>query len=161
MRLIRNWGNSLLVLVAGLFSGAAHADAQVMNTFAALAKGDLVWNSIEKTDLGGQPMYWRSFESPGKMLVVASALGKFSGVFQRALILQGKILLSGVSGHRHWVAELTTAGPGVQGVVSMLYLGNNETRPVGDSGLGWLDELAQQHFGHSVQTRLNSATQRI
>ena len=161
MRLIRNWGHGLLALVACFGHGHARADALVMKTFAALAKEDLVWSDIEHSSLGGQPMYWRAFESPKKMLVVASDLGEFSGVFQRALMLQGKVLLSGVSGPRHWVAELTATRQGVSGVVSMLYLGEHSVHPAGGIDLNWLDDLAQQHFGHSVQTHLNSATQRI
>ena len=161
MRLIRNIATAVFLFVASVSSSTAKAGADILRTFAALAKGDLVWGALEQTSIGGQPLYWRTFESPEKLLVVASGLSEFAGVFQRALMIQGKVLLSGVVRGQHWVAELTPADGGVRGVVSMLYLVAPVAQGALSGDLAWLDDLAQLHFSHAERGAGQVTTQRI
>ena len=161
MRLARNLATVIFMICVAISSSPAKAGADVFQMFAALAKGKLVWGALEQVSIGGQPLYWRSFESPEKLMVVAAGLAEFSGIFQRAVMVQGKVLLSGVVRGQHWVAELAGVDGGVSGVVSMLYL----VAPVAQAGppddLAWLDDLAQRHFVHAGQSAGQSAVQRI
>jgi hypothetical protein len=161
MRLMRNFATVAFLFVTAVSSSPAKAGADILQTFAMLAKGDLVWGALEQTSIGGQPLYWRTFESPEKLLVVASGLSEFAGVFQRALMIQGKVLLSGVVRGQHWVAELTPADDGVRGVVSMLYLVAPVAQGALSSDLAWLDDLAQLHFSHAERGVGQATTQRI
>lgn len=161
MRVFRNCLQYLLLAGAAIFVSPACADALAMKTFALLSKADLTWGEMNPVFVAGQPVYWRSFHSPKKLMVVAAGLSEFSGVFQRALLLPGKVLLSGVQEGRHWVAELTSSPQGVNGILSMLPLAPVSGASLADPTLAWMDTLAQQHLGHDTRSSSSSSSQRI
>ena len=161
MRLARKCEMVIFLFIALISSSPARAGTQILHTFAALAKGDLRWGALEQTSIGGQPLYWRAFESPENLMVVAAGLSEFAGVFQRALMIQGKVVLSGVIKGQHWVAELTPLDSGVRGVVSMLYLTARVAPAPFPDELAWLGDLAQEHFAHSEKSFGHTTTQRV
>ncbi len=161
MRFFRNYLQYLLLGGAAIFVSPASADALAMKTFALLSRADLTWGEINPVFVAGQPVYWRSFHSPKKLMVVAAGLSEFSGVFQRALLLPGKVLLSGVQDRRHWVAELTSSPQGVNGILSVLSLAPVSGASLADPTLAWMDTLAQQHLGHDTRSPSGSFSQRL
>lgn len=159
MRWLRGCAHALFFISTVASANPATAGRDVMESFAMLAKGDLIWEAPQRMLIGGQPAYWRAFQSPKKLMVVAAGLSEFSGVFQRALMLHGKVLLSGVEGDRHWVAELTSAHDGVTGILSMLPLSPVRAMSQTASDLNWLDTIARQHAEYETNER--SVVQRV
>jgi len=113
---------------------------------AALEAPGLVWDSGQSMQLSGVPVYVRPFSSMRRPADVAQALSAKTGVFQRILVAQRKILLSGLDDGWHWLAHIESDERGTQGYVSMLGLAVDAS----DRGPmpAWLPPQADRLFSH-------------
>ncbi len=161
MRYLRRLARLAFLGCSLLAATPLQAGADVMRVFSKLAAGNLAWETLEHTTLAGQPLYWRSFESGDKLLVVAAQLSQFSGVFQRALVLDNKVLLSGNMSHQHWLADLTATPTGVKGVVSMMLLSGVVRHESGPQALAWLNQFARQRHHQVMHSAQAMVTQQV
>lgn len=139
----------------------AQAGADVMRVFERLAAPDMVWEPIEQSTLGGQPVYWRMFSVAGPLMEVAARLSQFSSVFQRALVLRHKVVLSGVAGRKHWVADLTTTPDGIKGVLSMMLLSGKPSVGQRAAVLPWLSQWAQSRYSQTTHSAMATTTHEV
>src|SRR5690606_9508614 len=95
----------------------------------------------------------RSFTSTLPMLRSAEILVSRSPLFRRAIVFNDRMVLSGMDGRWHWVAELEARGGGSAGLISALDIGDPAARPGTDQAFGavrgCLPPQAQLRFSQS------------
>lgn len=85
--------------------------------YAAAIQWDPSWN----VHSNGQRLSVETFSSRLPPDAVARKLAGLNGTYQRYLVGDGRILLSGLGLGRHWLAEIQGREEGSQGYVSALY----------------------------------------
>lgn len=81
------------------------------------------WRVPQETDLPGVRLRSQMFHSTLALDEAARQMAAFpGGPFDRLVIINGAVLLSGLEGDRHWLAELRGGPGGVSGNVSSLAL---------------------------------------
>ncbi|NYT85852.1 hypothetical protein [Pollutimonas harenae] len=138
------------VILALLFPPAL-AQASVTESLAALTIPGFEWEAQQTMQLSGVPMYVRRFSSNDAVIPAAQALAQHSGLFERILKLNSKVVLSGLRSDWHWLAEVDTSTSGSQGYVSALHVevdGLAQGRYAAKSSFIWLPPQARQQFDH-------------
>jgi len=80
------------------------------------------WQSPQRLHLGGVAIEFAEFSAARSLADMAHALAQANPAFQQLLVMPERMVLSGIDGGRHWLAEIEAAGAGVQGRVSALAL---------------------------------------
>ncbi|OXR49512.1 hypothetical protein PuT2_06835 [Pusillimonas sp. T2] len=157
-RLFMRWAFAGCMLWA---TSPVQAGADIMRVFERLAAPDMVWEPIEQATLGGQPVYWRMFSDAGPLMATAARMSQFPNVFQRALVLRNKVVLSGVAGRKHWVADLTATSEGVKGVLSMMLLSGQSSTQERAAVLPWLSQWAQSRYRQTTHSSMATTTHEV
>ncbi|NYT23630.1 hypothetical protein H0A73_08445 [Alcaligenaceae bacterium] len=82
---------------------------------------NLAWDSAWSVKLNGQLLSVETFTSRLTPDAAAQALARLNGAYERYVVADGRILLSGLADGRHWLAEIHGRSDGAQGYVSALY----------------------------------------
>lgn len=98
----------------------ASGPAALPQGFVPAHVSQLSWQPPQETQIFGLPMSWRGFSSRLPLPQAAQVLAARTGIFQQAMAFRQRIVLSGMQGNKHWVAEIVAAGQGSAGVVSSL-----------------------------------------
>lgn len=81
----------------------------------------IVWDDAWTVTLNGRRLSVETFVSSKPPAAVVKRLAHDDGRYERFLVADGRILLSGVAAGVHWVAEVSGHPDGAQGYVSALY----------------------------------------
>lgn len=87
----------------------------------SLSEAGIRWDDPWRVSANGQELSVETFESPNTVDLVVQELVRANNAYQRYLVADGRILLSGVDGGAHWLAEVRGHAQGAQGYVSALY----------------------------------------
>lgn len=87
----------------------------------ALGAAAIQWDAPWQVRSNGQHLSVETFSSSLPPDVVARELSRRNGAYQRYLVGDGRILLSGIKPGEHWLAEIQGRSAGSQGYVSALY----------------------------------------
>lgn len=115
------------VLLRGLFMISAFLGVSawaggvaVPTGFPGLDASHFSWSAPEGASLNGIPVYWVEFTSKASFLDTARALARHHDRFQKVLVFNGALALTGVRAEWHWLAEIQPAPAGSRGRVSLL-----------------------------------------
>lgn len=86
-----------------------------------LALSDLWWQENHHFSAAGVPLHAREFTTRHEPAALAQAWADTATVFQRMLVLPGRLILSGLEGAWHWLASLEPTEVGTRGTVSVLF----------------------------------------
>lgn len=86
-----------------------------------LCKAEIQWAELWHAQSNGQHMSVEAFTSPLAPDEVARQLVHMNPAYQRFMVADARILLSGVASGAHWVAQIQGDSSGAQGYVSALY----------------------------------------
>lgn len=144
--LVKRWAAAVLVCV----SPAVQAALSAPDRLAALSVPGFTWQPQRAINMSGVPIYIKGFDSPDPLVQAAQALAEHSGLFQRVLKIDDKVVLSGLQADWHWLAEVDAAQPGARGYVSALYVaGADAAGTFGqDPSFAWLPHQAQRQFDY-------------
>lgn len=123
----------------------------------SVCRADIHWDPPWQVSVNGQRLSVESFSSPRSPDVVMRELARSNGAYQRYLVGDGRILLSGVGKGRHWLAEIQGRPQGAQGYVSALYFdsareGETTHEPNSASArLGGVPRLSRAGAGQLLQ----------
>jgi|GEM_PF-6397638 hypothetical protein len=104
VRRVIGWGSCLFILC-----NPAHPRAEIQ------------WDPAWHVTLNGQRISVETFSSTVPVDRVVRNLVANNGVYERYLVADGRMLLTGVRQGKHWVAEVVGAAEGSAGYVSALY----------------------------------------
>lgn len=99
----------------------------------SLCKAQIYWQPPWRVSVNGQAMEVEMFTSRWSPDVVLRALAHGKRSFDRYVVTDGRILLSGTSDGVHWLAEIQSHAEGTHGYVSALYFGRQPEAVVGRS----------------------------
>jgi len=123
------------------------------------------WSEPMEMRLSGVPIVVRRFVAAQPLEQVARSMARHQDRFQRVTTLPGSILLSGVHGGRHWVAQLDAMPGRVQGMVSALPMDFDAPQARGEEIMGflapWLTQNARFVFGHSSREQGHGVVQTV
>lgn len=80
------------------------------------------WQAPQRLHLGGVAIEFAEFSAAQSLADMAHAFAQANPAFQQLLVMPERMVLSGIDGGHHWLAEIEAAGAGVQGRVSALAL---------------------------------------
>lgn len=80
------------------------------------------WQPPQRLHLGGVAIEFAEFSAAQSLADMAHALAQANPAFQQLLVMPERMVLSGIDGGHHWLAEIEAAGARVQGRVSALAL---------------------------------------
>jgi len=86
-----------------------------------ICHASLSWDSAWTVKVNGQLLSVEAFTSHLSPEAAVQAFTRLNGCYERYLVADGRILLSGLGGGRHWLAEVQAGRDGAQGYVSALY----------------------------------------
>lgn len=81
----------------------------------------IAWDGAWAFSMNGQRFSVETFTSPQKTDSVLRELARLNPVYQRFVISDGRVLVSGADAAAHWLAEIQPRVQGSQGYVSALY----------------------------------------
>lgn len=84
-------------------------------------RADIQWEPAWHATTNGQRYSVETFTSRRPVDVVVKRIALEKGVFDRYLVADGRMLLSGVREGQHWLAEVLGTAEGTTGYVSALY----------------------------------------
>src|SRR5690606_28453638 len=111
----------LAVTLSGVPAGPAVAASAGAEHLAGLVVPGFAWEAPQAMQLSGVPMHVRYFSADMVAAAAAQALAQHSGLFQRALKLNARIVLSGLHSGWHWLAQVDGSTTGSKGYVSVLH----------------------------------------
>ena len=89
------------------------------------SSGQSRWDKDWDVTVNGIPINVQSFTSKLKPAVMAKELVQTYGALSRFHLADGRLLLHGLDGDAHWVAQISGHPDGSQGYVSALYFGSS------------------------------------
>lgn len=110
-----------------------------------------LWYEPIEMQVSGVPVVVRGFTADLTLEDAARLMARHRGHFQRVTTLPGSILLSGVHGGRHWVAQLDSGQGRIKGMVSALPLDVKSIPQERSAGVltPWLTHNASLVFAQS------------
>jgi hypothetical protein len=109
------------------------------------------WSSEQRLSLGGVSMSIWTFDTSASVMDITKTLAEQTDYFQRVLVQEGVLVLSGLRKGRHWLAEFGPSAKGVSGRISGLS-GNgflpDQSAPsgIGDARAQWRPPWSAQIF---------------
>lgn len=97
--------------------------ASAAGVIPALDRADWTWFPESVLHVSGVAVTGRRWQTSVPLAQAARQLSEHFAVLDRMLILDGRIVLSGLDGDRHWLAELSRGAAGSHGMVSVLDAG--------------------------------------
>ncbi|MGB6104589.1 MAG: hypothetical protein WBF88_12180 [Pusillimonas sp.] len=142
---------SWLGLMLACLCPHALANLPVPAGMAGLDVPGFEWGPQQTMELSGVPIYVKHFVSDIPVLRAAHALALRSGLFERVLTLNNKVVLSGLDSNWHWLAEIDAIASGSSGYVSALHVGamdNTDRQDPVEPSFAWLPRQAKRQFDH-------------
>lgn len=137
---------------AALISLCSHAQAgsPVPQSLAELNIPGFAWETQQTMHLSGVPVHVRHFSSDSAVVSAAQMLVRHSGLFERVLKLNSRVVLSGLRSGWHWLAEVDTSKSGSHGYVSALHVEaeGTDSQYVVRPSFAWLPPQAIRQFDH-------------
>lgn len=87
---------------------------------------EIHWEAQWSTVLQGQRIAFETFSSPTPPDAAAQELARKNKAFERYIVADGRILLSGIEAGVHWLAEVKGHPDGSHGYVSALYFDHEQ-----------------------------------
>ncbi|AEC19858.1 putative secreted protein [Pusillimonas sp. T7-7] len=109
------------------------------------------WEAQQTMQLSGVPIHVRRFSSNNAVIPAAQALVRHSGLFERVLKLNSKVVLSGLRSDWHWLAEVDVSTSGSRGYVSALHVGAKgaiKDQHAAKPSFIWLPPQSRRQFDH-------------
>lgn len=112
-------GRMCAALVAGLISLYGGGVAAMIPDWP---QSGWVWAEEQSSDLSGARLFQRELSVPLPPAALARVLSKRLPQFNRLMVLDQQILLSGLDGTHHWMARIARDAAGARAMISALAL---------------------------------------
>src|SRR5690606_38549580 len=136
----------LMVCTGTATSGLA--SISVPDRLDTLSVPGFTWAPLQTLDMSGVPIYKKSFSSRDSVVQTAKALSEHSALFQRVLMVNDKVVLSGIQAGWHWLAEIDADATKSKGYVSALRVTNVEVNSRQVPSFAWLPPHSQRQFNY-------------
>jgi hypothetical protein len=139
----------------------AHSAASLL---ASLETPGFRWDRVQSMELAGVPVHLRPFNAHSTSHTTAEALVEHTGLFQRVLTVQDKVVLSGLDGHWHWLAEINMTSAGSAGYVSAMQIvaeGMHSAVAEPQHDASWLPKNAQRRYSQRTRVDKKILTQQL
>lgn len=137
-------------MLCGLvYCGAVMALPALPDVIARLNSSDIVWGRADSMTAGGVPLDTVPFSSSLLPASLAESLSSPDGPFQRVLTTPGGVVLSGLEGSRHVIANIRRHASGSQGYLSAMYFDVDMDMSSSARRFSWLPHNAAPVFSHS------------
>lgn len=147
--------------VGVVIAQAAVADSFAGERLASLSIPGIKWGAGHELELSGVPAYARPFSSHETAVHVARSLALHTDIFQHALSLPDKFVLSGLGQTWHWLAQIESTPAGAKGQVSALRTGPLAPRKSTRAGFTWLPVHAARQFSHRMHSAAGTVEQHV
>ena len=142
-------------------STSAHSAPSLL---ASLDAPGFSWDRVQSMELAGIPVHLRPFSSPSTAHAAAESLVHHTGLFQRVLAVQDKVVLSRLDAHWHWLAEINVTSAGAAGYVSVMRIvadGVHSADSESGHDASWLPENAKRRFSQRTSVDKKILTQQL
>jgi hypothetical protein len=153
---------SVMALVAGMVTvQAATPQSFARDRLASLSIPGIKWDEDYELELAQVPAYARPFQSSETAVHVARSLAVHTDIFQLALSLPGKIVLSGLDSNWHWLAQIESTQAGARGQVSALRTRLPASGNSTGTAYSWMPVHAVRHFSHRTESAAGTVWQQV
>lgn len=119
----------LSFMVRGVVKPAGVLAAALSFLLPAPAAAAIAWDGAWDVTVNGQRLSVESFRSRYTVDAAAQALMRENAAWERFMVADGRLFMSGVDSGVHWLAEVRSHPEGSEGYVSALYFDPAQSSP--------------------------------